>query len=253
MHMLDRTDLWKPEKSILVVEDDMIQRANLVKMLRDYSRTGSYVISRVHEAATAEDALSIVNAEDVDLAILDVVLAGSGLNGHETCAKLRELKFPGRIIMLSGERITGDDKADGLDLGANDYMSKPFSVREMKSRIESQLQAAENSNDPQLRFGPFKFYPGRREILLGDGQRELLTDKEAGILQMLYEARGQAVGKTELLECVWGYNPQANTHTLETHIYRVRQKIEPFPSSPQYVVAKNGGYRLALYPKTMAA
>jgi len=253
MNTRDWNDPWKPEKHILIVEDDMIQRENLVSLLREYSAGGGFAVATVHEAANGEDALKIAESTEVDLAILDVVLAGGGMDGHEACAKLREMNFRGRIILLSGERNTGDDKADGIDLGADDYMSKPFSSREMKARIESQLRAGESSSDPQLRFGPFSLFTGRREIVLGDGRKELLTDKEAGILHMLYLARGRVVGRQELLERVWGYNSRVNTHTLETHIYRVRQKIEPFPASPQYVVSDEGGYRLASHPPAIAA
>ena len=248
---IDRSYSWKPQKSVLVVEDDMIQRTRLVGMLKDFSTKGAFTISDIHEAATGEDAVAIAEENMIDLAILDIVLIGSEFDGYEVCRQLKhEGDYLGRIIMLSGERYTGEDKADGLDVGADDYMSKPYSDREFWSRIEKQFRDGENSGDPRLRFGQFVFYPGRKRIVLGDGTSEMLTDKESSILHMLYSARGQVVRRSTLLQEVWGYNPRVNTHTLETHVYRVRQKIEPVPNKPKYVIACDGGYRLEYSPKT---
>lgn len=235
---------WKPEKSILVVEDNMLERDALVDVIRAGAMSSEFEVSVIHEAATGEKAMSIAESADVDLAILDVSLAGGGMDGYETCAGLRRAGFGGRIIMLSEVRRSAEDRADGLDLGADDFMSKPYSDREMQSRIENQLRAGENSVDPMLRFGPFMLFPGRKKIRLGDGSVERLTDKEARILHWLYLARGKVVGRQELLEEVWGYHPAARTHTLETHIYRIRKKIEPAPEQPRFVVSADGGYRI---------
>lgn len=244
LHTANLSGGWKPRKSILVVEDSMLEREALVEVIRAGSNSSEFECAVIHEAATGEEAMSIARSADIDLAILDVSLAGGGMNGYETCAELRKAGFGGRIIMLSEVRKSAEDRADGLDLGADDFMSKPYSEREMRSRIENQLRAGENSVDPMLHFGPFTLFPGRKMIRLGDGSDERLTEKEARILHWLYLARGRVVGRQELLEEVWGYHPAARTHTLETHIYRIRRKIEPTPDRPRYVLAADGGYRI---------
>ena len=237
---------WKPQKNILVVEDDNLQRQSMVSSVFDPPETDNFSIARILEAASGEEALQIAESELVDLMILDVCLAPDGLDGFAVCNRLRQQEFFGRIIMLSGERADGNDRADGLTTGADDFVAKPYSRRELRARIDVQLRSAEEAGNAVLRFGPFAFFRDRQCVFrTGMARPQSLTQKESAIVLALYQARGKVITKERLLDEVWGYHPAANTHTLETHIYRVREKLEPNPRQPEYVLNSDGGYRLA--------
>ena len=141
-----------------------------------------------------------------------------------------------------------DDEADivrGLDAGANDYIAKPFRLGELLARLRAQLRIFENSEDAVFVIGPYTFRPSAK--LLQEPQRNRrirLTEKEAAILKFLYRAGTKPVARQILLNEVWGYNAAVTTHTLETHIYRLRQKIEPDPTNARLLVTEGGGYRL---------
>ena len=257
--MTDQYARWKPAKVVLIVEDDVIHRASLRELLEDYSRNGAFRIEEVLEASSSETAFQIVDANDVDLVIVDVVLQGSQLDGWHICSELRTREFKhefrGRIILLSDKKYSGDDKAEGLEFGANDYVARPFFVREMKARIENQLLAGEASSDPLLRIGPLHFFPGRKEIRLADGEIVKLTGKETELLHALFSAHGDVISRDDLLRSVWGIEPKkgVDTHTVETHISRIRSKINPTSSRRQYIIAKDGGYRLEIDPPIRTA
>jgi DNA-binding response OmpR family regulator len=138
-----------------------------------------------------------------------------------------------------------NDAIDGLDAGASDYVTKPFKFNVLVARIRAQLRAHEQSEDAVFRIGPYEFHPADRLLLDEKGKKLRLTDKEASILKYLYRAGSKAVAREELLAEVWGYNAGVTTHTLETHIYRLRQKIEPDPGHARLLITEPGGYRLA--------
>jgi DNA-binding response OmpR family regulator len=138
-----------------------------------------------------------------------------------------------------------NDTILGLDSGASDYVTKPFKFSVLLARIRAQMRSHEQSEDAVFRIGPYEFRPAGKILLDAKGKKLRLTDKEANILKYLYRAGAQAVSREELLAEVWGYNASVTTHTLETHVYRLRQKIEPDPANARLLVTEIGGYRLA--------
>jgi DNA-binding response OmpR family regulator len=180
--------------------------------------------------------------EHFDLIILDVGLAD--MDGREACRALRRAGVNTPIIMLTGAD-SDSDTILGLDSGANDYVTKPFRFGVLLARVRAQLRQHEQSEDAVFTIGPYSFRPAAK-ILVDDSQNQKirLTEKEASILKYLYRAGEKVVPRDKLLNEVWGYNAAVTTHTLETHIYRLRQKIEADPSSSDLLVTAPGGYRL---------
>ena len=226
------------ERPILIVDDDQALRATLAEQL---AVDGEFVAS---EAETAEEAEAKVTARETrfDAIILDVRLPDG--DGRDLCARLRRQGVKVPNIMLTGS----DQESDvvrGLDSGANDYIAKPFRLAELLARLRAQLRIFENSEDAVFTIGPYTFRPAAK--LLHDpvkNRRIRLTEKEAAILKYLYRAGTKSVARQVLLNEVWGYNAAVTTHTLETHIYRLRQKIEPSPANARLLVTEGGGYRL---------
>ncbi len=146
--------------------------------------------------------------------------------------------------MLTGHD-TDADTILGLESGANDYVTKPFKFAVLLARIRAQLRQHEQSEDAVFTVGPYTFKPAAKLMVRdADGQKVRLTEKETSILKYLYRAGDKPVGRDELLNEVWGYNAEVTTHTLETHVYRLRQKIETEPSQAKILVTEPGGYRL---------
>lgn len=141
-----------------------------------------------------------------------------------------------------------DSDADtvlGLDAGANDYITKPFRLNVLVARLRAQLRQHEQSVDAVFSIGPYSFRPATKLLVTQEGQNKIrLTDKEAQILRHLYRAGGKSIDRDTLLAEIWSYKPEVTTHTLETHIYRLRQKIEPNPEQPRIIVTEGDGYCL---------
>ncbi|MEM8624182.1 MAG: response regulator transcription factor, partial [Pseudomonadota bacterium] len=138
------------------------------------------------------------------------------------------------------------DQILGLDSGANDYVTKPFKFPVLLARIRAQLRQHEQSEDAVFPLGPYSFRPGQK-LLVDEADRKIrLTEKETNILKFLYRAGGRTIDRDTLLREVWGYNAGVTTHTLETHVYRLRQKIEPDPGQARILLTDAGGYRLGL-------
>jgi DNA-binding response OmpR family regulator len=145
--------------------------------------------------------------------------------------------------MLTGQ-TTDSDTIAGLEAGANDYVAKPFKFAVLMARIRAQLRSHEQSEDAVFRLGPYEFRPAAK-LLVDERQKKIrLTEKETSILKYLYRAGEKPVARDELLAEVWGYNAGVTTHTLETHVYRLRQKIEPDPANAKLLLTEAGGYRL---------
>jgi len=146
--------------------------------------------------------------------------------------------------MLTGHD-TDSDTILGLEAGANDYVTKPFRFAVLLARIRAQLRQHESSEDATFTVGPYTFKPGQKLLTMENGQKIRLTEKEAAIIRYLYRADQKVVTRDVLLEEVWGYNSGVTTHTLETHVYRLRQKIEKQPGQAQLLLTESGGYKLA--------
>jgi DNA-binding response OmpR family regulator len=226
------------EHPILIVDDDCLLRATLAEQL---TVDGEFTAAEAGTVAEAEQLLATKNAR-YDAIILDVGLPDG--DGRDLCARLRKQGVKVPIIILTGS----DDEVDvvrGLDSGANDYIAKPFRLAELLARVRAQLRVFENSEDAVFTIGPYTFRPAAKLLQEPVKNRRIrLTEKEAAILKYLYRAGRQSVARQVLLNEVWGYNAAVTTHTLETHIYRLRQKIEPDPSNAKLLLTESGGYRL---------
>ena len=222
-------------KKILLVDDDDDLREALAEQLVSTDDVD------VVEAGSGHEAGEKVKGAIFDLVILDVGLPDT--DGRELCRKLRKNGVKCPILMLTGQ----DSDADtilGLDAGANDYVTKPFKFPVLLARIRAQLRTHEQSEDAIFQLGPYTFKPAMKMLVDARDRKIRLTEKETNILKFLYRASEGVVPRDVLLHEVWGYNAGVTTHTLETHIYRLRQKIEPDPSNARLLVTESGGYRL---------
>ncbi len=220
---------------VLLVEDDELFRAELAEQLRAHE---GY---QVEEVGSVKAALECVRHQLFDAIILDVGLPDG--EGYDLCRRLRRQGIKAPILMLTAR--DGDaDTILGLDSGANDYIAKPVRLGVLLARLRAQLRQFELSDDAVFLIGPYRFKPAAKMLLCDNGRKIHLTEKETAILKYLYRAGDRAVARNVLLDEVWGYNAGVTTHTLETHIYRLRQKIEPDASRPTILVTEPGGYRL---------
>ena len=223
-------------KTILIVDDDAELREALAEQLDVHEAFA------VEQAADGAEGVAKARALKADLILLDVDLPD--FDGREVCRQVRAAGVSSPIIMLTA---AGED-ADtirGLDAGANDYVTKPFRFAVLLARIRAQLRSHEQSEDAVFRVGPYEFRPAAK-LLVDDRQHKIrLTEKETNILKYLYRAGEKPVSREELLAEVWGYNAGVTTHTLETHVYRLRQKIEPDAGGAKLLLTETGGYRLA--------
>lgn len=220
---------------ILIVDDEMDLRDTLTEQL---VLTEEFAVSG---AETAGEALATLNAERIDLVVMDIGLPD--MDGREAVRLLRRGGFRSPIIMLTGH-ATDADTILGLEAGANDYVVKPFKFAVLLARIRAQLRQHEASEDAVFSIGPYTFRPSAKLLVNERGSKLKLTEKETAILRFLYRADQKVVGRDVLLQEVWGYNATVTTHTLETHIYRLRQKIEDDPTHARILVTEAGGYRL---------
>jgi len=224
-------------KKILLVDDDEDLREALSEQLvmtEDFD---------VFEAGDGHDALEKAKAGLYDLVILDVGLPDT--DGRELCRLMRKQGVKCPVIMLTGH-TTDADTILGLDAGANDYIPKPFKFPVLLARIRAQLRQHEQSEDAVFQLGPYTFKPSVKTLFDENERKIRLTEKETNILKYLYRASENVVPRDTLLHEVWGYNAGVTTHTLETHIYRLRQKIEPDPQNARLLVTESGGYKLVV-------
>ena len=224
-------------KKVLLIDDDEDLREALSEQLlmtEDFD---------VHEGASGAEALEKVKQHSYDLLVLDVGLPDT--DGRELCRLIRKQGVKCPILMLTGHD-TDSDTILGLDAGANDYITKPFKFPVLLARMRAQLRQHELSEDAIFVLGPYTFKPSLKLLVTSDDNKIRLTEKETNILKFLYRSSEDVVPRDILLHEVWGYNAGVTTHTLETHIYRLRQKIEPDPGKARLLVTENGGYRLSL-------
>lgn len=222
-------------KKILLVDDDQSLRSVLAEQLDLYD--GFTTI----QVGTAAEGLEKAKLAHFDAILLDVGLPD--MDGREAVKLLRKGGFKSPVIMLTGQ----DSEADtvlGLEAGANDYVTKPFRFAVLLARIRAQLRQHEQSEDAVFTIGHYTFRPSAKTLIDQKGQKIRLTEKETAILKYLYRAGDKVITRDVLLHEVWGYNSGVTTHTLETHIYRLRQKIERDPSKAELLVTDVGGYKL---------
>jgi DNA-binding response OmpR family regulator len=224
------------ETTILIIDDDADLRQALIEQFDLEPGFGAVGAGSAAEGFIAADA-----AKPAAI-VLDVSLPD--MDGIEACRKLREQGVKAPIILLTGVSREEQDQVQGLDAGANDYVLKPFKFSVLLARIRAHLRSHEASEDAVYQIGPYEFRPAMRVLLDAAQKKVRLTDKETSILRYLYRSGEKPVRRDELLREVWGYNANVTTHTLETHIYRLRQKIEPDAQSPKLLITETGGYRL---------
>jgi DNA-binding response OmpR family regulator len=222
-------------KTILIVDDDTDLREALAEQLEVGGEFATV------QADNGQGGVSQAQDRRPDLVLLDVDLPD--IDGREVCRRMRQAGVGAPIIMLTGQTSDNDTIA-GLESGANDYVAKPFKFAVLMARIRAQLRSHEQSEDAVFRLGPYEFRPAAK-LLVDERQKKIrLTEKETSILKYLYRAGEKPVPRDELLAEVWGYNAGVTTHTLETHVYRLRQKIERDPSNAEILVTENGGYKI---------
>ncbi|PCJ88755.1 MAG: DNA-binding response regulator [Hyphomicrobiales bacterium] len=223
------------ERKILIVDDDNDLREALEDQLSLYEEF------EIFTQDTAAKGMAAARENHVDLLVMDVGLPD--MDGREAVKLLRKNGFRAPIIMLTGHD-TDADTVLGLEAGANDYVTKPLRFAVLLARIRAQLRQHENSEDATFTIGPYQFRPSAKLMTTEAGAKVRLTEKETSILKFLHRAGDKVVTRDILLHEVWGYNAGVTTHTLETHIYRLRQKIEVDPSNAEILITLDGGYKL---------
>jgi DNA-binding response OmpR family regulator len=222
-------------KTLLIVDDDADLRGAVAEQLE----TEGFATL---EASTAGDGVTAALERKPDLILLDVDLPD--MDGREACRQMRRNGVAAPIIMLTAA-AADDDTVQGLEAGANDYVTKPYKFAVLLARIRAQLRSHEHSEGAVFRLGTYEFRPSAKLLVDAQQRKIRLTEKETNILKYLYRAGEKPVSREELLAEVWGYNAGVTTHTLETHVYRLRQKIEADPANARLLLTEAGGYRLA--------
>ena len=222
---------------LLIVDDDAYLRTSL---RQQFVAEGFHNIFDVGSATGLNTALKEANP---DLILLDIQMPDG--NGVEICKRLRREGFDKPIVMLTVKNAESDI-IEGLEAGANDYVTKPLRMGELLARIHTQLRQFKASDDARFELADLNFVPANKMLhKMECGRMQALTEKETTILKFLYRAFPESVTKDELLTEVWGLQNGLTTHTLETHIYRLRQKIGRLTKTPIVITTENG-YRLEL-------
>jgi DNA-binding response OmpR family regulator len=222
-------------RKILIVDDDPDLLDAMTEQLALHDEF------EVIKAESGAKGIQSARATSPDLVIMDVGLPDT--DGREAVRMLRKSGFRAPIIMLTGHD-TDSDTILGLESGANDYVQKPVRFAVLLARIRAQLRQHEASEDAVFSIGPYSFRPGAKLLMGANAKKVRLTEKETAILRFLYRAGQVPMSRETLLQEVWGYNSGVTTHTLETHIYRLRQKIEKDAANPAILVTEAGGYKL---------
>jgi two-component system alkaline phosphatase synthesis response regulator PhoP len=222
-------------RRVLLVEDE----ASLVLALTDRLEAEGYLVTAVGDG---DAGLATASSDDFDLVILDGMLPGR--DGYDVCRTLRRRGVRTPILMLSarGQIV---DRVVGLQLGADDYLTKPFDVSELLARMEALLRRAVPAGLHTYRFGEVTVNTRAAEVVKG-GTVVKLTAREFQLLTYLIEHRGATLSRNELLDAVWGYNSSVLTRTVDVHIGILRQKLEDHPRKPRYILTVHGlGYKFA--------
>lgn len=223
------------KRRVMIVDDDIELRKTLVDQLSHYREF------EIFESETGNKCIELAKSAHIDVILLDVGLPD--MDGREAVKILRSDGYQAPIILLTGHDSDADQIL-GLESGANDYVTKPFRFSVLLARIRAALRQHDQSEDVVFTIGPYTFQPAAKVLESSEGGKVRLTDKETSILKYLYRQGPKTISRDILLAEVWGYNNRVTTHTLETHIYRLRQKIERDPSNARLLVTEEGGYRL---------
>ena len=223
-------------KKVLLVDDDEALCGALGEQLDLHEEFSTNM------AATGAQGLESAKTGHYEIVLLDVGLPD--MDGRDVCRLMRCNGVKSPIIMLTGQDSDSNTILD-LDAGANDYITKPFKIAILLARMRAHLRQHEKSDGAVFTIGPYSFRPSAKILIDENRNRKVrLTEKEAAILQYLHLTGDRMVKRETLLGEVWGYNAGVATHTLETHVYRLRQKIEMDPSKATILVTDPGGYRL---------
>ena len=194
-------------------------------------------------AKTGEQALEAVKDQQFSVILIDVGLPD--VDGRDLCRLMRRQGLKAPIIMLSAND-TDADMILCLDSGASDYIAKPFRLSVLLARVRAQLRQFKLLDDAIFPIGPYSFQPSAKILIEAGTERMIhLTERETSLLKYLYRIGNRPVARQALLDEVWGYSAGVKSHTLETHVYRLRQKIEPDPTNARILVTESEGYRLA--------
>ncbi len=223
-------------RRVLVVEDDEDLGEMLTEQLQIHEEFVTELVSK------GTNAIELTKDQYFDIIILDVGLPD--MDGREVCRIMRRNGVKSPIIMLTGAD-TDADTILGLDAGANDYVTKPFRIGVLMARLRSHIREHEQSQFAIFTIGPYTFQPSNKLLLdIETNRKTRLTEKETALIKFLFLAEERVVTRDDLLGEIWGYHADVSTHTLETHVYRLRQKIELDPSNPEIIVTEPNGYRL---------
>lgn len=226
---------------IVIIEDE----PDLAMGLRDNLEFEQHTVGH---APTGMEGLELVARQPTDLVLLDIMLPD--IDGFDVCRRLREGGYTMPIIILSarGQEI---DKVRGLELGADDYVTKPFSLRELLARVHAALRrreaAAAAGGKKHFTIGDRQIDLVRQKVRLPSGEEQVLGYYESEILRILHENAGQAVPRAELLERIWGAGVYPADRTVDNHVVSLRRKLEPDPKNPRYILTAHAvGYKLVL-------
>ena len=222
-------------KKVLLIDSDVDLREALCEQLRNTAQF------EVFSSGNDTETLQKLRVQSYDMIVMDLHPLNN--DSLEACrvTYAQNVKCP---ILLLTERDEISSTVFGQDARASDYIIKPFKFPILLARMNVQLRMYENSYDSALTLGPYTFHPAMKMLKTHDNNEIQLTEKETDILKFLYHTVEDVVPRDILLHEVWGYNNSVTTHTLETHIYRLRQKIERNPSVAELLVTETGGYRL---------
>ncbi|MDZ7300668.1 MAG: response regulator transcription factor [candidate division KSB1 bacterium] len=233
-------------KKILIIEDDDSIVSGLENILRDEGY-------ETRSVKSGQEGYRLTKEINPDLIILDLMLPG--MSGLEICKRIRDegMKMP--IIMLTA-KAEENDKVFGLELGADDYITKPFSVRELLARVKAHLRrgqfattAGEATIPDEFVFGNVVVNLKRHEVCKGN-ERQNLTNREFLLLEYFIRHQGELLTRDRLLDEIWGYEVYPTTRTVDTHVRRLRKHIEPDPNKPRYIKTVHGaGYRFEIEGK----
>ncbi len=225
------------KRTLLLIDDDATLRTALALRFTLHEEF------KVEQAATAAEGITKSESPRIDLILLDVELPD--MDGREACRLMRKQNVSVPIVILTG-KTSETDATIGLDAGANDYVAKPVKFELLLARVRTHIRVHEQSDHASFRMGPFQLWPATKLLIDASEKKIRLTDKEAEILMYLYRAGGDIVRREELVAEVWGEGVAVRPHTLETHMYRLRQKIELDPAAARFLITESGGYSLQI-------